>query len=205
MEKGERLNTITHLAGAAGALVGMAILVAHAGLQGDPWKIVSFSVYCVTLLVLYLFSTLYHGLRGVAKHVFQKLDHAAIYLLIAGTYTPFALVTLRGRGGWIIFGIIWGLAIFGVLQDVLFTKRRSVLSVCLYILMGWFALVVIRPLAKVFPVPGLILVVSGGILYTVGIIFYVLGKRWRHGHGIFHFFVLGGSLCHYLSIFLYIA
>jgi len=205
MEKGERLNSITHLVGASLALAGMAILVAYAGLKGDPWKIVSFSIYGATLIVLYLFSTLYHSLRGAAKKVFQKLDHAAIYLLIAGTYTPFTLVTLRGPWGWTIFGLIWGLAAVGVLQDVLPSRRRPILSVSLYVLMGWLALIAIRPLSRAFPATGLVLLVSGGMLYTIGVIFYALGKRLPVGHGIFHFFVLGGSIVHYLSIFLYVA
>ena len=205
MDKGERLNTITHLSGAVLALAGVAVLIVHACLKGDPWKIVSFGVYGVTLVVLYSFSALYHGLQGKAKHLFQKLDHAAIYLLIAGTYTPFSLVTLRGPWGWVLLGIIWGLAIAGASQDVLLSKRIGILSVFLYVLMGWLALIVIRPLARALPEPGMILLVAGGLLYTAGVIFYALDKRIRHGHGIFHFFVLGGSICHYLAIFLYVA
>jgi hemolysin III len=205
MDKGERLNSITHLTGAGLALAGMVVLVVHAGMEGDPWRIVSFSIYGAALFILYSFSTLYHSLRGKIKLFFQKLDHAAIYLLIAGTYTPFTHVTLRGSWGWTLFGVIWGLAITGSTQDLLLKKRNHILSVALYILMGWLALAVIRPLARILPAPGLIWLVAGGLLYTIGVIFYALGVKWRYGHGIFHFFVLGGSICHYITIFFYVA
>lgn len=206
MYQGERLNSITHLIGASLALAGLAVLVVSAGLKADPWKIVSFSIYGFTLFTLYVFSTLYHSLRGKAKLVFQKLDHTAIYLLIAGTYTPFTLVTLRGAWGWTVFGVIWGLAIIGSTQDVLLKKRNHILSVSLYILMGWLALAIIRPLARILPAAGLIWLVAGGLLYTVGVIFYSLDpKVMKYSHGVFHFFVLGGSICHYLTIFLYVA
>ena len=205
MYEGERLNSITHLIGASLALAGLVVLVVYAGLKGDPWKIVSFSVYGATLVALYTFSTLYHSFRGKAKSIFQKLDHTAIYLLIAGTYTPFTLVTLRGTWGWALFGVIWGLAIIGLAQDILLKKRNHILSVSLYILMGWLALTAIRPLARVLPMPGLIWLISGGLFYTVGVVFYALDKRLKHGHAVFHFFVLAGSVCHYITIFFYVA
>jgi hemolysin III len=205
MYHGERINTITHLIGAALALAGVVILVVRAGLQGDPWKIVSFSVYGVTLVALYFFSTIYHGVRGKAKAIFQKLDHAAIYLLIAGTYTPFTLVTLRGTWGWSLFGVIWGLAIVGIAQDLLLTTKRRILSVIIYLLMGWFIVVAIRPLTGALPAAGMAWIIAGGLSYTVGVLFYVLDKRIHHGHGIFHIFVLMGSACHYITILLYIA
>jgi hemolysin III len=205
MYKGERVNSISHLIGASLALAGLAVLVVLASLKGDPWKIVSFSIYGVTLVVLYLFSTLYHSFRGKAKTIFQKLDHTAIYLLIAGTYTPFTLVTLRGAWGWTIFGVIWGLAVVGLSQDILLTKRNQIISVSLYILMGWLALIAIRPLMRVLPAPGAILLVTGGILYTLGVVFYALDKKLRYSHNVFHFFVLAGSACHYFTILLYVA
>lgn len=206
MYKGERLNSITHLIGASLALAALVVLVVHASLKGDPWRIVSFSVYGTTLVVLYTLSTLYHSLRqGAAKKIFQKLDHAAIYLLIAGTYTPFSLVSLRGPWGWTVFGVIWGLAVAGMSQDALLKKRRHVISVSIYIVMGWFALAAIRPLARALPASGMIWLFAGGILYTVGVAFYALDKKVHHGHGIFHLFVLGGSLCHFITIFLYVA
>jgi hemolysin III len=205
MHKGERLNSISHLVGAVLSLAGLTVLVVYASLKGDPWKIVSFSVYGATLVVLYSLSTLYHGLQGKAKDIFQKLDHSAIYLLIAGTYTPFTLVTLRGPWGWTLFGVIWGLAVIGLSQDLLLSKRNQVLSVSLYLLMGWIALVAIRPLARALPAGGILLLVLGGVLYSLGVVFYALGSKMKYGHEIFHFFVLGGSFCHYLSILLYIA
>ncbi len=202
--KGERLNSITHLVGAALALVGLVLLVLQAAMHGDPWKIISFSVYGAALVVLYTFSTLYHSFRGKAKLVFQKLDHSAIYLLIAGTYTPFTLISLRGALGWTAFGVIWALAVFGMIQEVLLKKRNQILSVSLYIVMGWFALLIIRPLARVLPTPGLIWLIVGGVCYTVGVVFYAVGKKMKFGHETFHFFVLAGSICHYVTIFSYI-
>jgi hemolysin III len=170
----------------------------------DPWKIVSFSVYGTTLLALYFFSTLYHAISGKAKVIFQKIDHSAIYLLIAGTYTPFTLVTLRGSWGWSVFGIIWGLAIAGIVQDILLTAKRRFLSVFIYLLMGWLVLIVIRPLARILPSAGFFWILAGGVFYTVGVIFYALDKRMPHGHGVFHFLVLAGSICHYTAVLLYV-
>lgn len=204
MHKGERFNTLSHLAGAALAVTGLVFLAARAALQGDPWKIVSACIYGATLTTLYFFSTLYHGVRGNAKKVFRKLDHSAIYLLIAGTYTPFALVSLRGAWGWSLFGVIWGLAIFGIVQDLLFAKGHRIFSVALYVLMGWLSLIAIRPLVRSLPAPGVAWLVAGGASYTVGVLFYALDRRLRHGHGIFHLFVLAGSVCHYVAILLYV-
>jgi hemolysin III len=205
MEKGERINSISHLIGTSLSLAGLVVLVVHAARQGDPWKIVSFSIYGATLVALYFFSTLYHSTRGRAKTIFQTLDHAAIYLLIAGTYTPFTLVTLRGVWGWSLFGVIWGLAVIGMLQDLLLARRRSILSVVIYLLMGWSVVVAIRPLASALPVGGLIWMVSGGLSYTIGVVFYALDKKLSYGHEIFHFLVLAGSACHYITILFYVA
>ncbi len=203
MYRGERLNSISHLIGAGLALAGLVILVVHASRQGDPWKIVSFSVYGASLLVLYSFSALYHGVRGALKKVFQKFDHGAIYLLIAGSYTPFTLVTLRGAWGWSIFGVIWGLALFGIIQDTLLARRR-IISVAIYLFMGWLALVAIRPLAHALPTPGIAWLVAGGVSYTTGVFFYALDKKVSFGHEIFHLFVLAGSACHYFTVLFYI-
>jgi hemolysin III len=204
MYRGERMNSITHLAGTCLSLAGFVVLIVFAGKQGDPWKIVSFSIYGITLVVLYLFSTLYHSIRGTSKKIFQKIDHSAIYLLIAGSYTPFALVTLRGAWGWSIFGVIWGLALFGILQEALLAPGRRILSVVIYLLMGWLAIVVIRPLARALPGAGMAWLVAGGIFYTVGVIFFALDKKISFGHEIFHLFVLAGSTCHYFTILLYV-
>jgi hemolysin III len=204
MYHGERFNSISHLIGAALALAGLVVLVVFAALQGDPWKIVSFSIYGASLFLLYTLSTLYHSLRGRAKTFFQKLDHVAIYLLIAGSYTPFTLVTLRGVWGWTLFVIIWGLAIVGIIVDGLHKQGARTLQMVIYLLMGWLILVASYPLIKALPGGGLVLLVLGGVFYTSGIIFYVLDGRIKHAHGIWHLFVLAGSISHFLAILLYV-
>jgi hemolysin III len=205
MYRGERMNSITHLLGVVLAIAGLIFLVVRAALTGDPWKIVSCSIYGGTLVTLYTSSTLYHSIQGASKRVFQKFDHSAIYLLIAGSYTPFTLVTLRGAWGWSLFGVVWGLAVIGILQDILFAKRRGILSVMIYLLMGWLAVVAIRPLSRALPAAGMTLLVGGGLFYTIGVIFYALDKKLLHSHGIWHLFVLAGSVCHFFTIFLYVA
>jgi len=205
MYKGEKFNSISHLIGATLAFAGLAVLVVSASLKGDPWKIVSFSIYGITLFGLYLFSTLYHSIQGKTKALFQKIDHTAIYLLIAGTYTPFTLVTLRGSWGWTIFSIVWGLAVAGIIQELALTTKHRILSVVIYLVMGWAVVIAIRPLMKVFPVWGMVWLVAGGLFYTIGVVFYVLDKKIHHGHGIFHVFVLAGSISHYIAILWYVA
>ena len=205
MYYGERLNSITHLVGAAFALAGLVVLVVVAARQGDPWMIVSFSLYGATLFALYGSSTLYHSLRGRAKKVFRRLDHLAIYLLIAGTYTPFMLVTLRGVWGWSLFGVVWGLAIFGMALEFLPRQRARVLPVVIYFLMGWLVLVALGPLWRALPFMGLVWLFAGGLFYTVGAVFYGLDEKLRHAHGIWHLFVLAGSASHYFAILYYVA
>jgi len=205
MYHGERMNSITHLLGVVLAIVGLIFLVVRAAGTGDLWKIVSCSIYGGTLVTLYTSSTLYHSIKGASKSVFQKFDHGAIYLLIAGSYTPFTLVTLRGAWGWSLFAVVWGLAVIGILQDTLFVKRRRILSVIIYLLMGWIAMVAIRPLSRALPGAGMTLLVAGGLFYTVGIIFYALDNKIMYSHGIWHLFVLAGSACHFFAIFLYVA
>jgi hemolysin III len=198
--KGERFNSISHLIGAVAALAGLVIVVVAAARQGDPWKIVSFSVYGATLFFLYTVSTLYHSLRGRAK-----LDHYSIYFLIAGTYTPFALVTLRGGWGWTIFGIIWGLAALGIALEALPQGGNRVLSVVVYVLMGWLVLVALEPLLEALPMTGFWWLLLGGLFYTGGLVFYFLDEKVRHFHGVWHLFVLAGSVCHYLTILFFVA
>lgn len=205
MYYGERFNSISHLVGAVAALAGLVVVVVIAAEQGDPWKIVSFSIYGATLLLLYTISTLYHSLRGRAKQIFRKLDHLSIYLLIAGTYTPFTLVTLRGVWGWSLFGVIWGLAIIGMALEALPQKGNRVLSVVVYVLMGWLVVVALKPLLAALPFAGFIWLLLGGIFYTGGIVFYLFDEKVRHFHGIWHLFVLAGSVSHYLTILLYVA
>lgn len=203
MYKGERFNSISHLLGAAAALAGMVVLVVLASRQGDPWKIVSFSVYGATLVALYSFSTLYHSFRGKAKPVFRKLDHHAIYLLIAGTYTPFTLVTLRGEWGWSLFGVVWGLAVLGIVIDSFPQRGRRIVPVIIYLVMGWLAVMAAEPLLQALPPTGIAGLLLGGLFYTVGIIFYALDER-RYFHGIWHLFVLAGSISHYFTIVWYV-
>jgi hemolysin III len=203
---GERLNSVTHLLGAVAAAAGLAVLVVMAARQGDAWKLVSFSIYGATLLLLYLFSTLYHSTRGRAKPILAKLDHAAIYLLIAGSYTPFTLVTLRGAWGWTLFGLIWGLAMLGIVVDSLHgNNARRILPIIIYIVMGWLVLIAFQPLTAALPYAAVLWLVAGGLFYTLGIVFYALDKKLRHAHGIWHLFVLAGSASHYLAVLLYVA
>lgn len=204
MYEGERFNSISHLVGAVLALVGLVLLVVLAARQGDPWKIVSFSIYGTSLFLLYTFSTLYHSLRGEAKKFFRKLDHIAIYLLIAGTYTPFTLVTLRGTWGWSIFAAVWALAIVGIVLDSLPQKGRRVLPVIIYVVMGWLIVVAFEPMWRSLPPMALAVLLLGGLFYTGGVVFYVLDKKVRHFHGVWHLFVLAGSLSHYFTVLLYV-
>ena len=205
MYHGERFNSISHFIGAIAALVGLIVVVVIAAQQGDLWKIISFSVYGTTLFLLYTISTLYHSLRGRAKQIFRKLDHLSIYLLIAGTYTPFTLVTLRGVWGWWLFGVIWGLAVVGMALEALPQKGNRILSIVVYVLMGWLVLVALKPLLAALPLAGFIGLLLGGIFYTGGIVFYLFDEKVRHFHGIWHLFVLAGSVSHYLTILLYVA
>ena len=203
MYHGERFNGISHLVGATLALAGLVVLVVFASLQGDPWKIVSFSIYGTTLFLLYTLSTLYHSLRGRAKEIFQKLDHAAIYLLIAGSYTPFTLVTLRGGWGWSLFGVVWGLAIVGIILDSRHKQGSRTWQMVIYFLMGWMILIAMYPLVQNLPTGGLVWLIVGGLFYTSGIIFYALDEKMKHAHGIWHLFVLAGSASHFFSVLFY--
>ena len=206
MYHGERFNSISHLVGAALALAGSVLLIVLASRLGDPWKIVSFSVYGFMLVTLYVFSTLYHSVRdGGAKNVLRKFDHCSIYLLIAGTYTPFALVSLRGVWGWWLFGVIWGLALLGIAQEIWLAKGARVLSLVIYVLMGWLAMAVVSPLWHALTPAGFAWLVAGGACYTLGIIFYATDHKVRHGHGLWHLFVLAGSICHFFAVLLYVA
>jgi hemolysin III len=205
MYEGERFNAITHIVGSVLALIGGAIAVALAVQRGGASKITAVAVYAAMLVILYLSSTLYHSLRGKPKQVFHVFDHCAIYLLIAGTYTPFTLVTLGGKWGWWLFGIVWTLAIAGVLKDVLLHGRYRAVSIVLYALMGWLIVVASRPLSLAMPRPGIVLLVAGGVVYTVGIGFFALSKRVVHAHGVWHLFVIGGSVFHYVAVVRYVA
>jgi hemolysin III len=206
MHFGERFNSISHLIGTVLSVAGLAALVTMASMEGDPYKVVSFAVYGAMLFALYLISTLYHWARNPrVKAVLQKCDHSAIYLLIAGSYTPFTLVTLRGPWGWSLFGVSWGLAVLGIVQELTLGRRTRSVSMVLYVLMGWLALVAVRPLVSALPPAGTAWLVAGGVIYSAGIYFFINDERIRHGHGIWHLFVLAGSLCQFVSVARYVA
>ena len=204
MYHGERFNAWSHLFGAVAAFVGAVWLLVVASLDGSPWKIVSVAIYGVTLLVLYSVSTVYHSVRGRAKVIMQKVDHLSIYLLIAGSYTPFCLVTLRGPWGWSLFGIVWTLAVIGMLQEIKPRSEARILSIVIYAVMGWIVLVAVKPLLAALGTAGFVWLATGGVMYTVGIIFFALDHRLRHAHGIWHLFVIAGSVLHFVAIAHYV-
>lgn len=205
MYHGERFNSYTHLAGGLLALTGAVVLVVLGALREDAWKIVSFAIYGASLIVLYGISTAYHSVRGRAKAILRRLDHSAIYLLIAGTYTPFTLVSLRGPWGWTLFGIVWGLAIFGILQEIWLGRGARRLSLIIYVVAGWVAVVAVVPLIDALGLAGFTWILAGGLVYTLGLVFYLYDERFRHWHGIWHLFVIGGSAIHYFAILRYVA
>jgi hemolysin III len=204
MYHGERFNAWTHLVGALLSVAGAVWLLVLAAWSGDAWKVVSVAIYGVALVILYSASTLYHSLRGPAKRIFKKLDHLSIYLLIAGSYTPFCLVTLRGPWGWTLFAIVWTLAAVGMLQEIKPRSEARVMSLVIYAVMGWIVLVAIEPLIAGLGMAGFIWLAAGGILYTVGIVFYAFDERFRHWHGIWHLFVMAGSLAHFVAVLRYV-
>ena len=205
MDKGERFNSISHLIGAALALAGVVVLVVAASQDGHVRRIVSFSIYGSTLFLLYLISTLYHGLPiGRAKQVFRVLDHQAIYLLIAGSYTPLTLISLNGVVGWWMFGVIWGMAVLGLVLDALPIRGARILPMIIYFAMGWMIVLAIKPLLEALPFAGFLWLLAGGLFYTSGIVFYALDRRYPWMHGVWHLFVLAGSISHYVAILVYV-
>jgi hemolysin III len=199
----EIANSITHGIAAACSVAALVILVVFAALRGNAWQIVSCAIFGVTLILLYLASTLYHALpQGRAKQVFRILDHASIYLLIAGTYTPFTLVTLRGPWGWSIFGVVWTLAVAGVVFQSLLIGRLPALSTTVYVLMGWVIVIAFRPLVHALPWGGVLWLAAGGLCYTAGVFFFA--SKTRFAHMVWHLFVIAGSLCHFFAVFLYV-
>lgn len=210
MQHGERLNTFTHFLAALIALPGIIYLIVLASYTGDPWKITSVSIYGATLLLLYIASSIYHGHSGRFKKLLQKFDHLSIYLLIAGTYTPYMLVTLRGAWGWSILGVVWGLALIGMIIDVLPKRSESdkkdqrIPQLIIYLVMGWLIIIPLKPLAESLASDGVLLLALGGGLYTLGVIFFILDDKVKHAHGIWHCFVIAGSVSHYASITAYV-
>jgi hemolysin III len=203
---GERLNSITHLCGTVLAVGGLVLLIMAASVGGDVWKVVSVSIYGAMLIVLYGISTLYHSVRQARlKAILRKCDYLAIYLLIAGSYTPFSLITLRGPWGWALFGTSWGLALLGIVQELTLGKKTRVVSMVLYVSMGWLAVFAAHPLLEALPTAATVWLVAGGLIYSAGIYFFINDERIRHGHGIWHLFVMAGSLCQFISIAFYVA
>lgn len=203
VDRNEAFNSVSHLIGAVAALIGATVLVVVASVDGDARRIVAFSIYGVTLFLLYLMSTLYHSTRGQTRRVFKIFDHQAIYLLIAGTYTPFALSTLRDATGWWLFGSIWTMALIGMLLEALPRKPPRILPVLIYLAMGWMCVIAIDPLIAKLSYTGFHWLLAGGIFYTSGVVFYALGQRIPWAHGVWHVFVLAGSTCHYVAILFY--
>jgi hemolysin III len=204
-DKAERFNLMTSLPGVVAAPLGVVMLLVAAIRLGDPWRIVSFSIYGGTLMFLYATTSLYHAVRGRIKPLLRELDHCAIYLLIAGTYTPFSLVPLRGGWGWTLCGLVWGCAIFGIVLEEWPHSLPRIPDLALYLCMGWLILIAIRPLLRAVPWQGVAWLGVGGVFYTGGIVFYALDVRFVRAHGFWHLCVLAGSISHYLAVLLYIA
>ena len=201
----EIANSVSHAVGLLAAVVAIPVLVLSAVRRGDAAGIVGASVFAATMVLLYLTSTLYHALpRNRAKRVFRVLDHGAIFLLIAGTYTPFTLGVLRGTWGWTLFGLVWGLAAAGVVLKAVGGVRYPILSTCLYLGMGWLVLIAVRPLWLRMPPSGLLWLLAGGLAYTAGVAFFA-AERIRYSHFVWHLFVLAGTACHFLAVLWYVA
>ena len=204
MYYGEKFNAWTHLVGALLALTGAVWLLLAALPSGDGWKIFSVAVYGATLVMLYSISTIYHSVRGRAKNILRKLDHLSIYLLIAGSYTPFCLISLRGPWGWWLFAIVWSLAVIGMLQEIKPRSPARILSLVIYAVMGWIVLVAINPLLASLGMAGFLWLAAGGVFYTAGIVFFAFDERFRHWHGIWHLFVIAGGPAHFIALSFYV-
>jgi hemolysin III len=200
----EKLNVISHGIGFLLSIAALVLLVVYASMYGSVWHVVSYSIYGGSLILLYLASTLYHSTKKPKlRGRLQIFDHAAIYVLIAGTYTPFTLVTLNGTTGWIMFGITWAFALTGIILKIIFTGRFNLLSTIMYVFMGWIVVLAIKPLIQNLPFMGLMWLFAGGVFYTIGAVLYSI-KSIKYNHAIFHIFVLAGSFCHFMAIFFYV-
>lgn len=201
----ELLNSISHGVGALFGIVATVLCIVKAAGTGDPWRIVSSAIFGATVLLLYLMSCLYHALKvNMAKRVFRVIDHCTIFLLIAGTYTPFTLITLRGTIGWWLFGIVWGMAVLGITLNAISLKKFSKISVACYLIMGWAILAAFQPLADALSPEGVALLIWGGVAYTVGAILYGIGSKVKYFHSVFHFFCLAGTVFHFFAIYLHV-
>ena len=200
----EKINIISHAIGFILSIVALVLLVTHANLHGDVWHIVSFSIFGASLIILYAASTFYHNAKKPElRNRLKIIDHAAIYVLIAGSYTPFTLVTLQGTIGWVIFGTSWGLALTGIILKLFFTGKYNLISTLMYVFMGWVIVFAIKPLINNLPLEGLFWLFAGGMAYTIGAILYSI-KKIKFNHAIFHVFVLMGSFSHFVSVFFYV-
>jgi hemolysin III len=200
----EIVNAITHGIGALLSVAALVLLIVFSSLYSSPWHVVSFTIYGATMLILFVSSTLVHSFpEGKVKDLFEIFDHSSIYLFIAGTYTPFLFVIIRGVLGWSLFGIIWGIAIAGVIFKAFFTKKFLFLSTVFYIAMGWLIVIAWNPLTAALPSGGLIMLILGGALYTLGTIFYVW-RAFPYHHAIWHLFVLAGAIMHFFAVILYL-
>ena len=207
MYPGERFNTYSHLSGLVLAAAGSVMMLLKAEEYGDGYRTFSVSVYGISLFLLYLSSSLYHGIKaGRLKSILKKVDHCMIYVLIAGSYTPFALVSLRNGPGWTVFLLSWLLAVAGIIQELTLGRKseKRLLSIVIYVVMGWMVLAVMKTLTASLPAAGLVWLAAGGILYSIGIYWFVNDKKIRHGHGIWHLFVLGGSITQFISVYGYV-
>jgi hemolysin III len=200
----EKININSHAIGFILSLAASVLLVTHASLHGNVWHIVSFSIFGASLIILYVASTCYHSAqKPKLRSRLRIIDHASIYVLIAGTYTPFTLVTLKGSIGWVIFGITWGLALTGIILKLFFTGRYKFISTLMYVFMGWVIIFAIKPLINNLPLEGLLWLVAGGMAYTIGAILYSI-KKIKFNHAIFHIFVFIGSFSHFVAVFFYV-
>ncbi len=200
----EKINIISHAIGFILSIVALVLLVTHANLHGDVWHIVSFSIFGASLIILYAASTFYHNAKKPElRNRLKIIDHAAIYVLIAGSYTPFTLVTLQGTLGWVIFGSSWGLALTGIILKLFFTGKYNLISTLMYVFMGWVIVFAIKPLINNLPLAGLFWLFAGGMAYTIGAILYSI-KKIKFNHAIFHVFVLMGSFSHFVSVLFYV-
>jgi hemolysin III len=204
LDKEELANRLTHGCGLLLSIAGLVILLVLAAQRGTAWHIVSCAVYGATLVLLYAASTLYHSVGTPrVKRICKVIDHSAIYLLIAGTYTPFTLVILRGPWGWWLFGVVWGLTLLGILWKIWFVDHFVVVSTSIYLLMGWLAVIAAKPLLALVPLGGLLWILAGGLAYSAGVVFFAW-RRLPYHHAVWHLFVLAGSACHYFAVLLYV-
>lgn len=200
----EIFNSVSHAVGSLLSAAALAILIIYAVINSDGFGIASAIVYGISLVLLYSMSTVYHIVSNpTAKKILRIFDHCSIFVLIAGTYTPYLLMPLRGTLGWVLFGLIWGAALFGIITNAISIEKFRKVSMICYICMGWAIVLTIKPIMQIVELPGIILLIAGGIVYTVGVIFYVL-KKYRYMHSVWHLFVLAGSILHYFSILLYV-